>query len=85
MVDQLTITRVIDRLHRRDSRCQVRFVLFDVLEQFGFCVGRTGDQDHPGIGNRLSHPLEKVVILGGMSAPDAIGSVMQVPGWMIWM
>ena len=69
MVDQLTITRVIDRFHRRDSRCQVRLVLFDVLEQFRFCVGRAGDQDHTGIGNRLGHPLEKVVIFGGMSTP----------------
>ena len=85
MIDQLTITWVVDRLHRRDPRCKARLMLFDVLEQFRFCVGRAGYQDHTGIGNRLSHPLEKVVIFGGMSATDAIGFVMQVPSWIIRM
>ena len=85
MIDKLTITRMINRFDRGDSSRQIRTVLFDVLEQIRLCVGRTGDQDHSGIGNRFSHPLEKVVIFSGMPATDAIGFVMQVPGWMIRM
>ena len=59
MADQLTITRMIDRFEGRDS---LRTVVLDVLEQFCLCIGGPRDQDHTGIGNRLSHPLEKVVI-----------------------
>jgi hypothetical protein len=83
MFDQLAITRMIDRFDGYDSQRQIRTLLFDVLAQFRLCVGRAGDQDHASISNRLSHPLEKVVIIGGMSTTDAVGPVMQVPGWMI--
>jgi hypothetical protein len=85
MIDKLTITRMINRFDSGDSSCQTRTVLFDVLEQFRLCVGRAGDQDHAGIGNRFSHPLEKVVILSSMPTTETIGFVMQVPGRMIRM
>ena len=85
MIDQLTITRMINRFDGGHPSCQIRTVVLDVLEQFCLCIGRAGDQDRASIGNRLSHPLEKVMIFGGMPTTDAVGFVMQVLGWMIRM
>jgi hypothetical protein len=76
---------MVDSFDGRHSRCQIRTVLFDVLEQFRLGVGRAGDQDHAGIDNGLGHSLEKVMIFGGMSTADAVGLVMQVLGWMVRM
>jgi hypothetical protein len=84
-LDQLTITRMVDRFDGCDSQRQIRTVLSDVLAQFRLCVGRAGDQDHASIGYRLGHSLEKVVIFGGMPTADAVGFVMQVLGWMLRM
>ena len=85
MIDQLAIARMIDGLDCGDPRSQLWHVMPYVLDKFRLGIGRTGDQDCPGVGNRLRHPLQEGMILGSVATPDAVCLVMQVPGGMIRM
>jgi hypothetical protein len=49
-----------------------------VLDQFGFRVCRTGDENCTGTCHGLDDSLEIIVVLRGMSASDGIGLVMNV-------
>ena len=72
VVDELPIAWVVHGLDRHDLLHEPRGVLTDVLDQFGLLVGRARDKDDPRIRHRARDPLEKVVILGRVSAADAL-------------
>jgi hypothetical protein len=58
-------------------------VLVNVLDQFGLGIGRPGNKNRAGVGNRCGDGLEKVVILRRVPAADGICLVVDVPGRMI--
>jgi len=55
----------------------------NVLDQFGLRIGGAGDQNSAGIGNRLDDRLKVFMVLGGMSAADTIGFMVDVSCRMI--
>jgi hypothetical protein len=69
---------VIDSFNSSNDLHPTRVVLVNVLDQFGFRVGRTGDENCTGICHGLDDSLEIIVVFRCMSAADAIGLVMDV-------
>ena len=83
--DQRTVARMIDGLHRRNDVHQFRLMAVNVLHELGLCIGRAGDEDGAGAGDRIGDRLQESLILRGMSAPDRVGFVMDVSRRMIRM
>ena len=82
---ELRVAGMVDGLDADNRLHQLRMVLVNVPDQFGLGVGRPGDQDRAGVGDRSRHRLEKILILRGMAAADGICLVVDVPGRMIGM
>ena len=76
--DELRVARMIDGLDAGNDLHQSRVVLADVLDQLGLGIGRSGDENRAGVGDRLSDRLQEGVIFRRMSAADGIGLVMDV-------
>jgi hypothetical protein len=76
---------MIDSFNSGNDLHPTRVVLVNVLDQFGFRVGRTGDENCTGICHGLDDSLEIMVVFRGMSAADAIGLVMDVLRRMLRM
>jgi hypothetical protein len=56
-----------------------------MLDQFGLGIGRAGDENFAGIGDRLCNGVQKFFIGAGMTAADRIGLVVDMLGRMIGM
>ena len=69
---------MIDGFNTGNDLHPARVVPVNVLDQFDFCVCRTGDENCTGICHGLDDSLEIMVVFRGMSAADAIGLVMDV-------
>ena len=76
---QLAVGRMIERLHRRDTRQQLRRMLLDMLEQLVLGVRRAADQDRARVTDGLHHRVEESLVLGSVAAADRIGLVMDMP------
>jgi len=81
--DELRVAWMIDGFHADNNLHQLGIVLVNVLDQFGLGIGRPGNKNRAGVGNRCSDCLEKVVILRRVPAADGICLVVDVPGRMI--
>jgi hypothetical protein len=79
------VARMIDRFHSDDDVHQLGVVMMNVLDQFCLCIGWSGDEDSPSVRNRLSDRVKIVVIFRGVSAPDGVGFVMDVPDRVVRM
>ena len=75
---------MIDRFHSDDD-VHLGVVMMNVLDQFCLCIGWSGDEDSPSVCNRLSDRVKIVVIFRGVSAPDGVGFVMDVPDRVVRM
>ena len=58
MRHELGGARVIDAFHADDLLRQLRIVLADMFDQRGLGVGRAGDKDRTGIGDRLRDRMQ---------------------------
>ena len=76
---------MIDGFNSGNDPHPTRVVLMNVLDQFGFRVCRTGDENCTGICHGLDDSLEIMVVFRSMSAADAIGLVMDVLRRMLRM
>jgi hypothetical protein len=83
MRHELGGARVIDAFHADDLLRQLRIVLADMFDQRGLGVGRAGDKDRTGIGDRLRDRMQKSMVFGGVPAADRIGLVMNVFGGIV--
>ena len=70
---------MIDRFHAGNGFHLARLVLMNVLDQLGLGVGRAGDENGIGVGERFGDGVKILMIRGGMSAADRIGLVMNMP------
>src|SRR5580692_5319126 len=55
----------------------------NMLDQFGLCVGRSGDENCTGVCDRFGDCVKIVMIRGNVSASDRVCFVMDMPGRMI--
>ena len=85
MRDQLTVARVIDGLDGCDHLFQFRIVLLDVRSQLVLGRARTCDQNGAGIGDRLRHRMQEIMIAAGMPAADGACLVMNMLGRVVRM
>jgi hypothetical protein len=76
--DERRITWMIDRFHAGNRLHPLGIVLVNMLDQFDFRIGRPGDKNSPGVRHRFHDGVKVVLILGGVSAADGIGLVMDV-------
>ena len=76
---------MIDGFHSGDSFHLLGVVLLNVLDQFGLCAGRSGNQNSTSVRNSLCDRLKVVVIFRGVTASDGIRLVMNLFCRMIWM
>jgi hypothetical protein len=83
--NKFRVARMIDRFDSDDDVHQVGIVMMDMLDQFCFCIGWSSDEDGACVGNRLSDRVKIVVIFRGVSAPDGVGFVMDVPDRVVRM
>jgi hypothetical protein len=66
VVDELPIARMVDRFHCHDPFHEPRSMSTDMLHQFSLLVGWAGDEDHPGIRERVRDALKEP---GGPRSP----------------
>jgi hypothetical protein len=76
---------MIDGFHSGDSLHPLWIVLLNVFDQFGLCVGRSGNENGTSVRNRLCDSLEVVVIFRCMTASDGVCLMMDMFRRMIWM
>src|ERR1700730_10395560 len=55
----------------------------NMLDQLRLCVGRSGDENCTGVGNRFRDGVKIVVIRRGVPAADRVCLVMDMPGRMV--
>jgi hypothetical protein len=60
-------------------------MVVNVLDQLGFRIGRSSNENRTGVRNRFGDRVKIVVIFRGVPAPDGVCLVMDVPGRMIRM
>src|SRR5580700_8550893 len=61
--DELRVAWMVDSFHSNDDVHQLGIVVVNVLDQFGLCIGWSGNEDCTGVCNRFSGGVEIVVIL----------------------
>ena len=83
MSNQLRIARMVDGFDANDTLGQLGIMDANVLDQFGLCAGRSGDENRTGVCNGFGNRVEIVVIRGNVPAPDRVRFVMDMPGRMI--
>jgi hypothetical protein len=83
IADELRVVWMIDGFHAGDDVHQLRIVAVNVFDQFGLCIGWTGNENCTGIGHGLHDRVKERVIFRGVSASDRVRLVMDVPGRMI--
>jgi hypothetical protein len=83
--NQRAVARMIDRFDAGNGLHLAWFVLVDVLDQLGLGVGRAGDENGIGVGERFGDGVKILMISGSVSAPDRIGLVMDVLRRMLRM
>lgn len=57
--DELSVAWMIDGFHAGNNLHQLGIVLVNVLDQFGLGIGRPGNNNRAGVGNRCGDGLEK--------------------------
>jgi hypothetical protein len=85
MIDQSTVSWMIDAFDARYPLDQARVMLMDVLDELGLGVGWPCDQHRTSVADRLCNVMQKVLIFGRMAAPDRIGLVMEMVSWVVRM
>jgi hypothetical protein len=78
--DKLPVAWMIDGFDSDDDPHQLGIMLADVLDQLGFGIGRPGNENRAGVGDRLRDRLKKGVILRGVPTPDGVCLVVDVLG-----
>jgi hypothetical protein len=76
---------MVDSLDPGDDFSQCGIVQANVIDEFGFCICRSGNEDGTGVCNRFGHGLKIVVIRGCVAAADRVCLVMNVLGRMVGM
>jgi hypothetical protein len=78
MRHQFAIGGMIQCLHSRNSRQQLRLMALDMLEQLVLGVRWPADQHRPGSADGLYYRVEEMLILGAVAAADRMRLVMDV-------
>jgi hypothetical protein len=76
VVHELPVAWMVYSLDRDNLLYERRRVLTDVLHKLRLFVARASDEDCARIRQRVGDPLEKVVVLGCISAADALRLVV---------
>jgi len=74
---------MIDGFHSYYDVHQLGIVVVDVFDQFCLCIGWTRNEDSASVRKRLGDCVEIVMIFRGVSAPDGVRLVMDVPGRVV--
>jgi hypothetical protein len=74
---------MVEGFDANDDFRQLGIMEANMLDQFGLCVRRSGNEDGAGVRNRFSDRLKVLMIRRGVPASDGICLVMEMPGWMI--
>jgi hypothetical protein len=74
---------MIDRFHPGDDVHQLGVMMMNVFDQFCLCIGWPRNEDGPSVRKRLGDCVQIVMIFRGVSAPDGVRLVMDVPGRVV--
>jgi hypothetical protein len=83
--DELPVAWMIHGLHADNGVHHLGIALLNVFDQFRLCIGRSRNENLPGVRNGFRDGLKKVVIGCGVSTADGVRLVMDMPGRMIRM
>jgi hypothetical protein len=76
---------MINGFHSGDSFHSLWCVLLNMFDQFGLCVGWSGNKHSTGIRNRLCDSLKIAMVFRCMTVSDGVRLMMDVFRRMIWM
>jgi hypothetical protein len=85
MRHERAVARVIDGFDTVDDFHQLRLMRADMFDQLGLGIGRPGDENSAGIGDRFGDRVEEILIFGRMTRADRIGFVMNMHVWVVGM
>jgi hypothetical protein len=81
--NEFRVARMIDRFNSDDDVHQLGVVMMNMLDQFCLCIGWSSDEDGASVRNRLGDRVKIVMIFRGVSAPDGVSFVMDVPDGVV--
>ena len=76
---------MIDSFDPYDDVDQFGIVMMDVLDQLGLGISRPCNEHCSRIRDGSGNRVQIIVVLCGVPAPDRIGLVMDVAGWIVRM